>query len=100
MTPTLQLILLLLPIASLVCVGAFCAFQEGMILHFISKWLLRNAHINICLPVYGCLTCMASVWGTIIWVIVFGFDPSLFYILFIFALAGLNTIVGRKLLND
>jgi len=48
-------------------------------------------------PVAGCITCMASLhsWP---YLIAFGFDWL--YIIYVFALAGLNTALYNKLYHD
>ncbi len=63
------------------------------------KWGLRNAPLWVQKPVFGCVVCMASVHSWIYPV----FNPELTilngvtYIIYIFALSGLNALVNDRL---
>jgi hypothetical protein len=80
-------------ITSLFITGVHILFWEGGILGwlgiiwetFLPEW--------VCNPVFNCLKCMASVWGTLAW---FGYWHGGFnfsFPVFILAVAGLNTII-------
>ena len=63
------------------------------------KWGLRNAPNYIQKPIFGCVVCMSSVHSWMYWI----FTPELTlhnlvtYIIYIFALSGLNAIVNDRL---
>ncbi len=51
-------ILIILLLNSLFCIGIYNACNDGMILHFVTKWKI-NPWISK--PLYDCVYCMASV---------------------------------------
>ena len=103
-------ILLLLIFNSLYIFGFYSATDYGLdvdkepdpndreMLWFI-KWYLRNAPKWVQKPLFGCVMCMASVHS---WIYLL-FNPELTllngatYIIYIFALSGLNAIVNDRL---
>lgn len=96
-------------IGSLCVLGLYSAMGEGMILGF-----LRNAfekatdnkvlcHIRPAL--YECPICMASIWGTVVWVIIclHHQDKQLFdasWGVYVFAVAGLNYVLINMVNRD
>lgn len=80
-------ILILLILNSFYCIGFKLSTEDGMILSNINK--LEN-HIGYYWykPIAGCITCMASL-HSYPYLLMFGFDWI--YIIYVFALAGLNT---------
>lgn len=77
MTP-LDLLLNVLVI-SLFCVGLDRLMQENMILHFARKFFERQKGIvrGLLMPVCGCVTCFASVWGSAIFIALNGISVAL-----------------------
>lgn len=81
-------------VASLICTGIYALFLEGNLLspvrvrvaNFLDKRVGPRASKIIQKPLYGCLPCMASVWGMIL----VGFNIPV-----ILALCGMNLIVER-----
>lgn len=89
-------ILLFLLLNSLLCLGVYLAMQPGMVGGSLGSWL--GHHLGkLYDPIAGCITCMGSVWS---WpyLVAFGFDWI--YVLYIPALAALNTIIYNKYLHD
>jgi len=65
MTP-LGLILTTIAI-SLFCNGLYLICEDGMILSPVREWLeKRIGQYMIYKPIIGCVTCMASIWGTVV----------------------------------
>lgn len=93
-------------ISCLILTGIHICFWDGMILWRLKKYLCCLPYF-IQKPLFDCLICMASVWGTVLY---FGYwynDFSFQWIVFILALAGLNTIAssiiefaGRVMMHD
>lgn len=84
-------VILLLLLNSLYCIGFFLACEEGMLLSPIAKLEpLIGYWYN---PIAGCITCMASVHS---WVYLAEYGFDWYYIPYVFALAGLNTIIYNK----
>ena len=63
------------------------------------RWGLRNAPLWLQKPIFGCVVCMASLHSWPYWI----FNPDLTlhnlvtYIIYIFALSGINAIVNDRL---
>ena len=83
---------MLIIIGSLVCWGVYGLFLEGNLLfkvrQIIEPWLpmmIRN-------PLYECYACMASIWGTVTWVVM-GQPMNWHLIIYLLALSGLNRII-------
>jgi hypothetical protein len=95
-------ILIILLLNSLYINGLRLAFEEGMIFEKLGEWG-EDMMGKMWMPVAGCVTCMASVhswpylitldWSNIPYAIVWS-------ILYICALAAVNTIVYKKLIDD
>jgi hypothetical protein len=88
-------IAVLLLLNSLYCIGFYLSTDEGMLLEplpSLEKYL--GFWYN---PLAGCITCMASLhsWPYLVYN---GLDW--FYLVYICALAGVNTILYNKGLND
>lgn len=92
-------------LASLFCLGLWVSFRPGMILSKVPKWFvqllykecsIRRADLIMMLkkPLFDCLPCMASIWGTLFYFMADGGN----YFVFIFSLVGLNFIV-KKLID-
>lgn len=90
-------ILLLLPLASLICIGIWNAFGPGMILGWLGNVWEKRLPDAINKPLWSCPPCMASVHGTWIWML-FGGGLGM-WLPFVLALSGLNRIVAAKLLQ-
>jgi hypothetical protein len=89
-------ILLLLLFNSLYSIGFYLAMEPGMIGGKLGSWL--SHHLGKAYePIAGCITCMASLhsWP---YLVAFGFDWV--YIIYVFALAGLNTSLYNKFIHD
>lgn len=79
-------------ICSAAITGLHVSFWDGMIFSPVRLRYLRTLPRWASKPVYHCLTCMASVWGSI-YFFTYG-DLSVWqWPLFILAVAGVNTAV-------
>lgn len=86
-------------ICSLVITGLYATTQSEMIFEGIANRLTLILPYFIQKPLFKCIICMASIWGSIYYFANFDF-AIIQYIKFIFAVAGLNTIIAYKILND
>lgn len=81
-------------IGSLCVMGLYAAMGEGMILEWLQKFLERISDNSTLRPLrpalYECPICMASIWGTVFWLIL---GAPIFWILYVFAVAGLNYVI-------
>lgn len=90
-------------IGSLCVLGLYAAMGEGMILKFLHDFFERITnnkvlrHIRAAL--YECPICMASIWGTIVWLLL-GYWFSMAWVLYVFAVAGLNYILINLVNNE
>lgn len=86
-------------IAALVITGIHSLFEQGMILFPVRQYLdqyltwLRK-------PLYACMICMSSIYGSAMFALL-EVEPLLSnYFLFIMSLAGLLTIISKLLGDD
>lgn len=49
---------------SLFCYGVYVSGQDNMIFSKLAKWSKDNMGV-IHKPLFGCIYCMASIWGTV-----------------------------------
>lgn len=87
---------ILLVVNSLACCGLYLATQNGMILDWFGR-MAYNYGGRIYPALCGCITCMASVWSIPYWLY---YSDPLEWILYVFALAGLNTVIYNQFLDD
>lgn len=85
-----------LPFACLVTVGIWTLFQPGMLLDPIAEWLHKRINPWFQKPLYDCVICFASLYGSAIWFLTGG--DVVWWLPFLLALCGLNRIVSKKLL--
>lgn len=84
----------ILGLSSMWCLGIFGLFYPGMILGDVGDYLAVNISKWVFKPTIGCMPCMASVWGLIIYMnVMYGELGSLFLIPFIICLSGLNFFI-------
>lgn len=65
---------------------------EGMILYPLKKYLQRLP-LLIRKPLFECLFCMASIWGTASLFFVFKLQFNEYFIFNLFAIAGMNLLI-------
>lgn len=65
---------------------------EGMILYPLNKHLQRLP-LLIRKPLFECLFCMGSIWGAISLFFVFKLQFNEYFILCLFAIAGMNLLI-------
>lgn len=62
------------------------------------SWYLRGLPEIVKTPLFGCVVCMASVHSWMYWIFYdFNLYNGFMYIIYIFALSGLNYIVNARL---
>ena len=103
--PTLALMLILnsLMIFGIYEVTTYEEDEQGnitdkMALWFVRRWLLKHFGIFWSKPFVLCPPCMASVWGSVFYII---FVPKIFfceYLIYLLILAGLNKLLSRYVL--
>jgi len=84
----MEQILLLLLFNSLYIFGFYLCFDEDMIFYSLNKY--QNKLGKLWKPIAGCVTCMASLHS---WPYFIYNDFNIIYIIYIFALAGVNTFI-------
>jgi hypothetical protein len=72
------------------CQGVYKLFDDGF--EKVASWIESKIGRKWCKPLFDCPPCMASVHGTILSFVFFGFD-IFSWILYCFCLCGLNYIV-------
>ncbi len=86
-----------LVVAMLICAGIWNAFTKGQILGWLGDIWEKRLPNAINKPLWMCMPCLASFWGTLIWFLVFDGDRWM-WIPFVLALSGLNRIIAHNLL--
>lgn len=88
---------------ALCVLGLYAAMGEGMILEGLRDLFERatnNRVLKYIRPaLYECPICMASVWGTVAW-IVMGNPFNAMWVLYVFAVAGFNYVIVNMISND
>lgn len=89
---------LILFLASLWCMGLFALFSPDQIFSKIGTWAENNLPGWAFRPIIGCVTCMSSFHGVIIYAIFLHRDFGLLGLIsFVICLAGLNYFLSRFL---
>lgn len=94
---------------ALCVLGLYAAMGEGMILQWLRDLFERvtdNRVLRYIRPaLYECPICMASIWGTVVWVIIgldhpekVMFDAA--WALYVFAVAGFNYVIVNITSDD
>lgn len=102
----LQLLYLLITfLASMFAVGwiwgVHYTFQDGEIFGKIGNWLESKLPLWALKPTIGCPVCMASVHGTIIFLLFLaGIVPLWYWLVFVFMVCGFNAIIKRFLYGE
>ncbi len=88
---------------ALCVLGLYAAMGEGMILEKLRdffEWGTDNKVLRYVRPaLYECPICMASIWGTVVWLIIGG-DLNAPWVLYVFAVAGFNYVIVNITNND
>lgn len=95
----INFLLSLIP-ASLTIYAIHILFQEGNLLEKQGDWITEKLGEKWSKPVINCTTCMASVWGTLIFFIglpvVFGINHAFkYWIPYVFCLCGWHVILAK-----
>jgi hypothetical protein len=81
---------------ALCVLGLYAAMGEGMILEKLRQafeWITDNKVMKYIRPaLYECPICMASIWGTAVWLVI-GNPLGTYWVLYVFGVAGFNYIV-------
>lgn len=88
---------------ALCVIGLYAAMGEGMILEKI-RLLFELATDNKLLKyirpaLYECPICMASIWGTVVW-LVLGHPFGSYWVLYVFGVAGVNYVTINLIGSD
>ncbi len=81
---------------ALCVLGLYAAMGEGMILEWLRCFFDKatdNKILKYIRPaLFECPICMASIWGTVVWLVV-GNQLGAYWVLYVFGVAGFNYIV-------
>lgn len=84
--------------ASLWCFGIYAVFNNDHLLGPVADWLENVTSVTFCRPLFGCPPCMASVHGSYLGLILFGFSWTI--LPFIICLCGLNFIIKTLIFKE
>lgn len=83
-------------ITSLFIFGLNCLFSEGYLFHKAGEWMAENMHEWLYKPLIGCSVCMASIWGSLVYLSVFVYEFGLWlWPVFCICLCGFNYMILR-----
>lgn len=88
---------------ALCVMGLYAAMGEGMILEKLKdifEHITDNKVLRYIRPaLYECPICMASIWGTVAWLMM-GQSFTSLWVLYVFAVAGFNYVTVNIIHND
>jgi ABC-type uncharacterized transport system permease subunit len=88
---------------ALCVLGLYAAMGEGMILEWLRdlfERLTNNRVLKYIRPaLYECPICMASIWGTAVWLVI-GNGFGAMWVLYVFAVAGFNYVTVNLISDD
>ena len=70
----------------------FVMNDSDMIFYNVGQWLTKNITDYINKPLFACVTCMASIWGTLAYLYFFDFQV-IEWLIFIGSVAATNGII-------
>lgn len=73
-------ILIEILILALFCNGLYIASEDHMILERPNRWMEKSLPLWIYKPVLGCIYCMASIWGVVVYFVVNGTTTDLYHL--------------------
>lgn len=90
-------------LGALCVLGLYAAMGEGMVLQWLRDFFERitdNRVLRYIRPaLYECPVCMASIWGSVAWLIL-GNKFTIVWVLYVFAVAGLNYVILNLISDD
>lgn len=90
-------------LGALCVLGLYAAMGEGMILEKLRQlfeWVTDNKVLQYVRPaLYECPICMASIWGTIVWLVI-GNSLDSSWVLYVFGVAGFNYVTMNLISED
>ena len=107
-------LLILIVLISLFCNGIYLLFNFGNVFDFVRLWYIsicggiqrsdgniiwnkNSILVFIYKPLFGCITCMASIWGTIVYFTLGAIvhQPIILYPITIVCCACMNLLINR-----
>lgn len=90
-------------LGALCVLGLYAAMGERMVLQWLRDFFDRitdNRVLRYIRPaLYECPVCMASIWGSVVWLIL-GNKFTIAWVLYVFAVAGLNYVILNLISDD
>lgn len=80
-----------------IILGAWNAFAPGMILGGLGDWLEKRFPEYLLKPLFLCVLCMPSVWGSAIWFLTGG--DIFYWPFYVIALSGLMKMMPMSLIE-
>jgi len=84
-------------VAALLIVGVWTIFRKEMLLGNLGEWCYKHLPLMIYKPTIGCVPCMASVHGSLVWFYMGG--GVRLWPVFILALCGLMKLITIEFLS-
>lgn len=81
--------------------GVNFVFQDGEIFGKAGEWLENKLPVWALKPTIGCPVCMASVHGTLIFIVfLLGLVPWWYWFFFLLSLCGFNAIIRKYIYGE
>ena len=86
-------------VISLFCNGIKRLFGDGTLLGWLGDLMLEWLPLWLCKPLFWCCACMASVWGTVGYLLLYEFSWGWigigFYLFVLITVSGTNVLIWR-----
>lgn len=89
----------ILLITSFEIIGICMLFKEDMIFERPGEWLELHLPYYISKPLFMCIPCMASAWGTLLWFVQWNGTLSFGLLFFVLGVAGINYLFSKTFLD-
>ena len=87
-----------LALGVLIILGVWNAFAKGQLLGELGDWLEDRVNPYFLKPIFLCVLCMPSVWGSAIWFLTGG--DIFYWPFYVIALSGLMKLIPMSLIEN
>lgn len=84
-------------LGALLILGVWNAFGKGQILGSLGDWLEDRFPPKLLKPLFTCVLCMPSVWGSAVWFLTGG--DWFYWMFYVIALSGLMKLIPMSLIE-
>lgn len=85
-------------LGALIILGVWNAFSPDMIFGFIGDWLEKRLPKKVLMPLFTCVLCMPSVWGSAVWFLTGG--DWFYWPFYVIALSGFMKMIPMSFIEQ